>query len=484
MESSHRLVPGVTFAIFLIACIVLADCRARPSPLEQRSAGPPRLLKTDELSAAEKRYGHSATRSTAVTYQADVVLLPDGAEAIRGLSADGLEWTIDPTSRGANDIQPGKVLLLTSRAVGRVLAVEKGSDGLRVVLGPVEITEIIRDGQFSMNQPVDFGNVLSYTSPEVFDPPMPLESLVARLARPDGYGMFVRPAALRQPKPPVTAHRFTLDPFIGTTGVGVRIRSNAPDGVMFVGQAVLYLKAPEVHFVLDISAAKVIRADVELTGVAGLLMEFDAALPRPTDANINENRFVANDFSIPIAGVGGLPLALTVRQQFQLRTAFTSSGALKARGYYTLKGGVRAGYRDGKFSVGGPTGFDAKYTLLPSLTGVAMGATGMILTHQLNVIVGLGAAGFVTGPYAYLNSNVSATHGSSIGAVVCRQEHVAMGVGAGVGYHMPEPVVDAINAVLRALHIREQIKGSGGIETKPVVLVQKGWKHPALGGCG
>jgi len=61
---------------------------------------------------------------------------------------------------------------------------------------------------------------------------------------------------------------------------------------------------------------------------------------------------------------------------------------------------------------------------------------------------------------------------------------VSMGVGAGVGYRIPQPVTDAINAVLRALHIREEIKGSGGIETKPVVLVKAGWYTPKLEICG
>ena len=59
-----------------------------------------------------------------------------------------------------------------------------------------------------------------------------------------------------------------------------------------------------------------------------------------------------------------------------------------------------------------------------------------------------------------------------------------MHLGAGVGYQMPEQVASAINAVLSVLGIRERIKSSGGLETKPMLIVQKGWKQPEVGACG
>ena len=96
----------IQFALLLIACALLAGCRGRSS-VDPRSAGPPRFLKLDDLSAAEKRYGQSATRTSAVTYQPDVVIPSGGASTIRGLSPDGLVWTLDPDADGVRDIQPG-----------------------------------------------------------------------------------------------------------------------------------------------------------------------------------------------------------------------------------------------------------------------------------------------------------------------------------------------------------------------------------------
>src|SRR6187401_1189254 len=187
-----RYLPRATAAA-IAASAVLVACRhpepPPPPPPPAHAAGSPRLLSVADLAPAERQYGHSASRSAAVTYQPDVVIPPAGASAVRALSADGLIWTIDPVAIGADEIVQGKVLLLTSRAAGRVLAVEKAADGLRVVLGPVEITDIIRDGQFSMDQPLDVTQGLQFATPTGFDPPMPVAPLVGRAGMPDGPGM-------------------------------------------------------------------------------------------------------------------------------------------------------------------------------------------------------------------------------------------------------------------------------------------------------
>lgn len=215
-------------------------------------------------------------------------------------------------------------------------------------------------------------------------------------------------------------------------------------------------------------------------------MTFEAASPSPMAANINERRYAPVDFTIPVTGMG-VPFAVTVRQVFQLQTAFTSTGALKARAYYKLKGALRTGYRDGRWSLGGPTGVtpvENLDNLLLSTQGVAIGVTGMVMTHQASVMVGIGAFGFLTGPYGFLNSSVTVTRGSSIGIIICKQATLSMGVGAGVGYMIPEPVTRAINSILRALNIREEIKSSGGLETKPAIIVDIGRYHPAVEACG
>lgn len=497
----------------LLVGVAVVGCRQEP-PAVQRSAGPPRVLHQHELTEAEKRYGHSPEPAAAVTYQPDVVMLPAGADAIRAVSADGLVWTLDPHARDVEQVQPGKVLVLTSRAAGRVLGIQRANAGVQVVLGPVEITEVVQDGQFTFDQAVDFDQALSFPAPDVFDPAIALDPLTASAARRPGLfpalgtpcpppfrpiapfveaaartdcpadGTAVGFAALGQ----TTVHRFTLTPLVGARGVGVRIASDT-GGVHFLGEAVVYLDKPRLRFDLDIRGGKVVLCEVQLHGAAGLLLTFESASPGPMAANINERRYLPVDFSLPVSGLG-VPFAVTVRQIFQLQTAFTSSGPLRARLYYTLRGGLRAGYRDGRWSMGGPAGVTPQEdvdSFLSSMQGATIGVTGMVMTHQMNVMVGIGAFGFLTGPYGFLNSSVAVARGSGIGILqgplTCRQATLSMGVGAGVGYQVPEPVAGAINAVLRTLNIQEKLQSAGGFQTKPANIVNISRYRPSIQAC-
>lgn len=126
-------------ACLLVCGMIGPGCRGAPPPPE-----PPRLVGSQDLSLPERQFGHSPRRVPGVTYQPNVVLLENGADAIRGVSNDGLSWTIDSAANGADQIQPGRVLFLTNRAVGRVLAVSKESDGLRVILGPSKLPKSFR----------------------------------------------------------------------------------------------------------------------------------------------------------------------------------------------------------------------------------------------------------------------------------------------------------------------------------------------------
>ena len=448
-------------------------------PLPPSRTGPPRLLATTELGDAEKRFGISAERAPGVTYQPDVVLLPAGVNAIRSLSEDGLVWTLDPRAEGAGDIQPGKVLLLSTRAAGRVLGVTRTDAGLEVVLGPAEITDIIREGTFSVEQPVDLTAPLEMALPQSFDPLRPVDPIVASALSPDADRFVIRPARFIQQG---EEHDFRIIPMASVKGVGAELRSK-PGGVLMVAQMLFRLEQPHLNFSLDIKPGRVVSALVELRGAAGIELSFEAASPGPNYRNISADRAAPVDLIIPIGGLG-VPFAVHVRQTFRVQTAFSSTGTVKAHGYYTLGGGIRAEYRNGSFSVGGPTGFGTKEILLPSLEGAVFAPTGLVLTHQVNVMIGVGVAGFVAGPYVFDNNSITAAKGSSLGIMDCRRETVAMAVGAGVGYRIPPAVAAVINSILNVFRITERINDSGGISTKPVMLVDTGWYWPRYKDCG
>ena len=104
----------------------------------------PRPIDPHTLSDAELRYGVSPTKSDAVTYQDNVVLMEHGAQAIHSESPDGTTWTLDASAPQVADLQPGKIMFASSRPVGRVLAVSRTGSEVSVVIGPVELTDVIR----------------------------------------------------------------------------------------------------------------------------------------------------------------------------------------------------------------------------------------------------------------------------------------------------------------------------------------------------
>ena len=94
----------------ICALAVIGGCGRRPVPPSGAH-----LAKRSELSANEIKYGLAPTRSKSIRYQPNVVIVEGGADAIRGLSTDGLVWIIDANAPGASDVAVGKIIFVTGR---------------------------------------------------------------------------------------------------------------------------------------------------------------------------------------------------------------------------------------------------------------------------------------------------------------------------------------------------------------------------------
>ncbi len=92
-------------------------------------------------------YGYGPDPKGSAVYQPGVVMIHGGPRAIRSASANGLTWTIDGKAGGALDLVPGKIMFATSRAVGRVVKIERRGEDLAVTLAPVGLTEVVRDAR-------------------------------------------------------------------------------------------------------------------------------------------------------------------------------------------------------------------------------------------------------------------------------------------------------------------------------------------------
>jgi hypothetical protein len=151
-----------TFVTVGVGIVLLGGCgRHRPA-----HDGTIRQLKKSEMTPGELKYGIAPIPDATVTYQPEVVVVGGGGDAIRAQSTNGFIWTIDAKAPHAAELAPGKVFFMTDRAVGRVLDVRPEGDNLVVVVGPVNLTDVVAEAHITIDTPIDFGEAIPYSSPD------------------------------------------------------------------------------------------------------------------------------------------------------------------------------------------------------------------------------------------------------------------------------------------------------------------------------
>ncbi|MEU0096850.1 hypothetical protein [Kribbella sp. NPDC006257] len=156
---SRGVVRGITF-VFCLAMLATGCGHSG----DGHGGGTPGKPATD---VATIMYGSAVKPDPNVKLQPDVVIVEGGPKAIRSVSGDGAVWTIDGHAKGAGDLQPGKIMFATSKAVGRVAEVKKAGDDLAVTLSPVGLTDVIKDGEFSVDTGLDLGKAPIQAIPEL-----------------------------------------------------------------------------------------------------------------------------------------------------------------------------------------------------------------------------------------------------------------------------------------------------------------------------
>ncbi|HEY4214046.1 MAG TPA: hypothetical protein VGM84_21405 [Steroidobacteraceae bacterium] len=434
------------------------------------------------MSAAELRYGIAPIPDGSVAYQPDVIVVGGGAEAIRAESSDGLRWTIDGAAPRARDLVPGKVFFMTGRAVGRVLDVRPEGANLIVTVGPVDLTELVREAHIHIKaMPVDFSQAVAYSAPGLPGQVVPLP--VAQVAP---TGKFIPaaylPASNAVPDVSNLVH-FKAEPSVSSSGLGMSVSSDG-GGLKVRAETTVRLDAPKLDVNIDIAprSGGVADASVELTGATGLAWKFQIGTDVGLKANVNGILQPATDFSIFVGGIGPLPVCVTVRQRFMITTSLgVRNSTLSANGDYAFNGGFKVGYVGKRWSIAGPVGFHANRTILQTASGITMAASGVDLTNQLQVIAGVGTHGFAAGPYFSFTSTIGLFKGSDLGMIPCREATLVIKLNGGVGYVIPQAVTDAINSILSALNIKYSIRGEGGLQPRQAATIVE--KTSTLPGC-
>ncbi len=509
------------------------------SPEAERGGVIGKTLDPRTMTPTELQFGRPPKLDSTVTYQPDVLVMEHGDTALKSMDSNGFIWHFNANAPQVADIQTGKIVFATERCVGRVLQVQRNGDDIGVVLGPVQITDVIRKAHFVFDQPLDLKSLIAVPAPDlpiVFKQDTPawaspsgsatpgaspsaqtsftrhyrLESVTYAMVTPNGtwkpfrvatydrrgrvHQHLLQPAADRvaQAQPPVappvppqniptgvpapppnigeppprdvTVNGMTVYPCItGCGGFGVQLKYDQ-NGLKVYANAVFFLNNPGLHFNVDIDNG-IRTVGISLTGAGGFQVRFDMGADQSFAGNIHQIGEIPFDLSIPVFNFA-VPIAIHLSQSLNLNTGFSArTSVLSSQITFKACCTLSVGYSNGTWGGSTPNvGIDA-----PSgnVSGVSVGINSLAFGLRQQLLVGIGAFGFASGPYLALSTGVSALKQASEAMVDCRQATLTMDFSAGVGWTLPKPLVSVVNFLLGALHVAPLPASGSFLEMKP-----------------
>lgn len=413
---------------------------------------------------AVQTYGYGPEPAPGVTYQPDVVMVPAGPAAIRSATTDGLVWTLDRAAKGVGDLKVGSVLLATGRAAGRVVRLRDEGDSRIVTLAPIELTDIVRDGEINLKQALNAG---AMTYQEVPDQPgarsVPDDqdlkggqattsaarfTAVARRAEVCACG----PSSGKLPPASKGSVAIPAGPYTITPGYKAGELSLDVDreGALKIG---VHFAFPVSNLSIDsgasIKGGLIAGSRFVISGIKGIDVSLSAGAAGGEADNEKIKVEVPVKVSIPVPpspATAGLPLEITIEFTYSIETAITGQNStLVASGSYGL---------DGPIGVSGGSVLTPKFTvihsIIDSLTGITLGPSGVVFAVKMKVQAGLGIPEANAGPFASVTTALGVTNGSSLGAPLarCKGATLDMNVGAGVSLSISTPLLDALKKLL------------------------------------
>ncbi len=480
---------GATLSLALLAAVVLACSPAGtppPAATALGAAGPVVLASTspagttgalgpvsspaltgDDAAAA---YGQGATKDPAITYQPDVVFVGGGPASIRWAEGNGLVWAIDRNAPGAADLKVGSVMFATSTALGRVVAVEDQGDVRVVTLAPIELTDLIKDGDVQINQNVDLASVAYRQLPDSMPAVVPFDAGASASPSPsagadaDPSGRVITaslpavrlavahpadvpmaaaaattPAGQQLPKPAKACPELGVGDWSVETclenaaGLSITVDRKIQAGLKFgfslkLSSSSLNLKAGAL-----IKDGQMVDSGGLLQGLDRLDLKFYGGVQDGAQDNVKVKVELPVEIEVQMPPTTGIPWKFVFETKFTVETAFSGKNS-------TLSGEATYGLQGGFGIVAGTPStpvFTVQKSLLDSLSGITVGASGVVIAVKFKFQVGIGVPGFTAGPYLSLTFSLGVGQGSVIGSPLaeCRGAtfSISAAVGAGMG---------------------------------------------------
>lgn len=535
MSNYNRTIPIFTLAVLLVAA--LASCTKKPSPAPggtPAAATPAAAASADAalgaafnagklqdmfdlrlhpgatiaqpidphtLTPSQVKFGIAPKRDPSVEYQPDVIVMEQGDKAIKSIAGDGMSWTFDANAPQVSDFQEDKIVFATGRAVGRVLALKKQGGNVTVILGPVQITDVIKNGSFAFDGPINLDNVIAYAAPDYPEPPVTDESKTSFLYSAPffpsdnaGAGRLLEaqqltPGILGKPQLPTqyvqdinNAQQVINDPpsvdiqdmassvFATSTGVGMQLRYNK-NGLNVKATSQISIRNSGLGFFLTIKNGVPDTFGVQIKGAAGVMLAMDASAAQDFQVNLHKTLYIPIDLSIPLGGP--VPISLSFAQSFSISTAFSAkTSVLNAKGDYGFSGGVVAGCWHGSCRAGTPAEVHANTDIGQSAQGISVGINSLVMGASIRAMVGLGGFGFSTGVYGGLRFTGTVLRAPDI-AYACRQGTIESYIDSGIGYSIPQWVSTAVNFFLSPF-TSKRINPAGSLLKGPSLRIFNG----------
>lgn len=433
-------------------------------------------------------------KAAGVTFQPDVVFLEAGPAAIRSGRSDGLTWNLDRHAAGVDRVKPGVVLYATSLVVGRVLQVKEASaDEVAVTLAPVELGEVIKDGQIRIDQDIDLDGmgIRSFADapglegqldPLVVEPiePAPTEGAsrgthpsIARLSqvslasrgRPSGSTTSFLDVLPTMPPPynqgEMEWKRGEWSGRIARSGGDITMTVVQQGDLQWHGKVVFHFTTPHLDADIGIVDGEVGDGEIQMRGLRQVALGLQAGSYNGLSDNISEKMELPISLDLPVI-VGGIAMNVNVSFKFLVQTAFSAKNStLEAFGAWDTEGPLSYSRETGAVEVVWPT-ITPNPNILDSLKTISVGTNGVVFATSIRLMLGLGAFSFSAGPYAQLVTSVSLAGGSSIGfagaAMQCRQATVTVQGSFGAGLAVSDTVAKGLNAYFKYIGVPQTVE--------------------------
>jgi hypothetical protein len=462
-------------------------------------ASPPASSPTMSGDDATLTYGYAPELAAGVTYQPDVILVAGGASSIRSASGDGLVWTIDRSATGAANLVVGSVMLLTSRATGRVADIRDDGNTRVVTLSPVDLTEIVSDGTFSVDQDIDL-DAMGYQlipdlpgalgQPESIEPspsPSALWRPTEGMAQSGTWDVVLPPLRLRAKSPAAAGGASDLPPALkprqcaevtvgswsakpcaekGKVSLGIDYKAVSGGAGLKLG-VVISLPSASLHLRTSttISGGQAGASTLALEGLNGVDVEIAGGVANGASDNDKVKVEVPIEIDRPFPPAPntlGLPTNLKLEFKYIIETAFSGNNStLKASGSYGLDGPL--GIDGGSFVT--PT-FTVLKPMLDSLSGIAIGVSGVVVAAKVKIQYGLGVPAATAGPYVTLTAAIGVTLGSALGAALAQCRGLTVDLKGGIGFGITitqDALKDLLSRLPKAIKIKTETERTWSI---------------------